>query len=425
MIQILKIISLSLISLVSACDSSQKKSESLPVINIEANMTNMKQVNLSLFANDCYYIPLENLKELELQGIYKNDISDSLIFVSDLKQCLLFDIKGNFISRIGNKGRGPEEYSTVNNLIIGNNRKVYVQTWNDLLEYNPDGSFSREYKNMMVINNDHISSLFPINDTLFLGKIDHATGQERYKAIIFEKDNGYKYYFRNYLSITRQGPIESDYEMDANIYKFGEIVFFQERSNDTLFYLNNQNKLVPAYYFNLGKLKLPFFTGGREDLQDYVSKIRNYIWIENTFQTPNYLLVDCQFNALFPAHRLTPRVITSGITSLLNTSKVLGIFNKKTRGFEFCKPTSTDNPLFTSGLYNDIDAGPRFFPLKQVNDSTMVMWVTTRELKDHVAGDDFKNNVPKYPEKKKQLEELANSLTEFDNPILMFVTFKK
>ena len=53
----------------------------------------------------------------------------------------------------------------------------------------------------------------------------------------------------------------------------------------------------------------------------------------------------------------------------------------------------------------------------------MVMWINAAELKTHVASDDFKNNVPKYPEKKKKLEELANSLSESDNPVLMLVTF--
>jgi hypothetical protein len=55
----------------------------------------------------------------------------------------------------------------------------------------------------------------------------------------------------------------------------------------------------------------------------------------------------------------------------------------------------------------------------------MVMWIKASELKDHIESNDFKNNVPKYPEKKKQLEELTSKLTEFDNPILILVTFKR
>jgi hypothetical protein len=54
----------------------------------------------------------------------------------------------------------------------------------------------------------------------------------------------------------------------------------------------------------------------------------------------------------------------------------------------------------------------------------MVMFVSAKELKDHVESDDFKNNTPKYSERKKELKEIADNLGEFDNPILMFVTFK-
>ncbi len=47
------------------------------------------------------------------------------------------------------------------------------------------------------------------------------------------------------------------------------------------------------------------------------------------------------------------------------------------------------------------------------------------ELKQYVESDAFKNSTPKYPEKKKQLEQLANSLNENDNPVLMLVKLKE
>ena len=110
---------------------------------------------------------------------------------------------------------------------------------------------------------------------------------------------------------------------------------------------------------------------------------------------------------------------------MYNNTNVLGLFDIKAEKLIFAEPTSTDNPLFTSGLYNDIDAGPRFIPQKQVNDSVMVMWVQAGELKNHVSSDDFKNNMPKYPEKKKELEKLAASLKETDNPVLVLVRLKE
>jgi hypothetical protein len=103
----------------------------------------------------------------------------------------------------------------------------------------------------------------------------------------------------------------------------------------------------------------------------------------------------------------------------------LGIYDIKSKELRFCEPTSTDNPLFTSGLYNDIDCGPRFFPKVMVNDNTMAMWVNAIDLKNHVASADFIKSEPKFPDKKAKLRDLADNLSESDNPVLVLITIKK
>ncbi|MDP3445144.1 MAG: hypothetical protein Q8T08_19970 [Ignavibacteria bacterium] len=52
-------------------------------------------------------------------------------------------------------------------------------------------------------------------------------------------------------------------------------------------------------------------------------------------------------------------------------------------------------------------------------------FVNSYELKAHVASTAFKDSNPKYPEMKKELEKLANSLNENDNPVLMLVKLKE
>jgi hypothetical protein len=47
------------------------------------------------------------------------------------------------------------------------------------------------------------------------------------------------------------------------------------------------------------------------------------------------------------------------------------------------------------------------------------------DLKNHVASEAFKKSKPLYPEKKKELEKLANSLKETDNPVLVLVRLKE
>ena len=46
-------------------------------------------------------------------------------------------------------------------------------------------------------------------------------------------------------------------------------------------------------------------------------------------------------------------------------------------------------------------------------------------LKEHVSGPEFLNSRLLFPEKKRALETLANSLSEDDNPVLMVVTMKR
>ena len=47
------------------------------------------------------------------------------------------------------------------------------------------------------------------------------------------------------------------------------------------------------------------------------------------------------------------------------------------------------------------------------------------KIKTRVESNEFENSVPKYAEKKKELEKLADSLKETDNPVLMVVRLKK
>jgi hypothetical protein len=76
-------------------------------------------------------------------------------------------------------------------------------------------------------------------------------------------------------------------------------------------------------------------------------------------------------------------------------------------------------------LTNDLDGGASFWPGKIINDSTLVSWIEALKLKEYIASNEFKESNPKYPEKKRELETLANSLKETDNPVLVLVRLKE
>ncbi len=77
------------------------------------------------------------------------------------------------------------------------------------------------------------------------------------------------------------------------------------------------------------------------------------------------------------------------------------------------------------GLINDLDGGPNIMPQTVKDNNILVAWVDAIDFKNHVASEAFRKSNPLYPEKKKELEMLANSLKETDNPILMLVSLKQ
>lgn len=425
MIQNLAIISIPVLILLSTCQRENKEENPLALVDIEANIDKMEIVNLSQFTDNIRYLTLEKIKDLPLVGLNHIDFLDNLILVDNGNICLLYDTSGHYISKIGSQGRGPGEYLGIMNMGLGEQKEIYISVLYDLLEYNISGAFLKKYPKSLLINNKYIMrTWYPIDDSLFIGQIPNSTGQIEYKAIIADKCGNIKQAYKNYILFKREREVAGGAEGFANFYHFEGSVYYKEIFNDTLFSLNDKYELVPRYYFNLGKLQMPVSEREKPMTQ---GKNWSYISLWDVFQTENYILMDCHFGNRFPAKRLTPKpsLNPGGGLVWINTNYVLGIFNKKTGEFTFCKPSDTDNELSTTGINNDIDCGPRFFPITMVNDSTLVMSVRADQLKAHIACEDFRNSVPKFPEKKKQLEDLANSLSDLDNPILMFVTFKK
>jgi hypothetical protein len=401
----------------------QNKSRQLQYIDIEASMSKMEVIKLSQFADNIKYVTFENKDDMFINTFMDFDILGNQIIVSNSTDgFLLYDSDGHFICRIGSIGRGPGEYSGIDLVGIGANKHIYVRSLYDLLEYRLDGSFIKRYNKCFMINDQfYMSGGYLVSDSLILGHIANTTGDKEWKALMVSINGTQKYYYKNYIKFKPKREMASTIEGYTYINKFNKIQYYKELYNDTLFRVNTKFEMVPQYVFKLGKFSEPL--SEREKLPPE-KDMTKYIHLFNLFQTQNNIFLFCQFYHNFPAKRLSPKEGTNDWLNWHNSTICLGIYDRKTSKLVFSKPSNTDNLLVTSGLYNDIDAGPKFLPVKQVNDSTLVMWIEAKQLKDHIASTDFKNMKPKYPEKKKELEILANSLSDFDNPVLMFVTFK-
>jgi hypothetical protein len=403
----------------------------LKVVDIESAITKKQKIFLSQYTDKIKYVPLEFNADHPISWMYYLDLSDEFIVVSDGKSCLLYSSSGHFLRAIGKNGRGPGEYTFVNGVFIIN-EKIYVRDLYDLNEYNAYGKFLRKYKNCFLAGAKFYlreNEAVMLNDSTIFGAVENSTGQVGYKAIITDTKGKIDNSFKNFIKFNPEpGKHGAKRLRQASIYKFNNNVHFLEPYNDTLFYLDDQYNLIPEYVFNLGKFGEPL--SERSKPVEKYDELK-YSHINNVFQTKNLLLINCSLNRDKAVKRVTqmvpPIAISNKDWGWYNTTAILGIFDKSNDKLIFSEQTRTDDHLSTSGLYNDIDGGPRFLPDLMANDSTLIMIIQSQYIKEHLTSDDFKEFILKHPDKKNDFKDLADSLENSGsgNPVLFLVRFNK
>ncbi len=131
---------------------SENLDKSLGVVEIMADGDYPeKTINLEDIA-DVRYVPLETTDQSLIQGINKMATSDDKIIICDLGQntIFIFDKDGHFINSINKQGPGPQDYSLIHNFAVDfQKEEIYIcdyQLKYRILTYSFGGDFIRESK---------------------------------------------------------------------------------------------------------------------------------------------------------------------------------------------------------------------------------------------------------------------------------------
>lgn len=144
----------SLVLLLTACGGKQEKVENTVAeltppdkVEIPANIkpTVDDVFPLSEVASDVEFVQLEVTDESLLGGELRSvHVSDSHILVDDYEIICLYTRKGKFLTRIGRKGQGPEEYVFVVCAVLDEpNKEVHLLTKTGVKTYDFNGKFKR------------------------------------------------------------------------------------------------------------------------------------------------------------------------------------------------------------------------------------------------------------------------------------------
>jgi hypothetical protein len=364
-------------------------------LNPFPKITNLKLTDLGFV--DIEYISLET-KESSLFSCPNTLFARGKLIVGDRvyivvigNDILKFKDNGLFEKKIGTVGRGPNEYLVAHDVQLDKKtQEIYLLArWQKkFFVYSENGNLLRTFPITFSPSEFQF-----IDDKILCYSENHMGNIEKsYNLIdtngIILKSFANKYPFDNRDAYVIQG--------ENLFYHFNNQVFKKEVYSDTVFLYKN-GAFRPNLVINVGE---KLITPNARSQFDGLYLACNYISPLNLFEFGDYVYYE--------------------FVSKFDFSNTLsfGFIGSKKSGFQ-----TLINP--EKGLINDLDGGPNILPRTTKDDNTIIGWVDALQLKTHVASEAFKNSLPKYPEKKKALENLANSLKETDNPVLILIKLKK
>lgn len=392
-----RILILSLVAL--SCQIEQNKDKNRIVTFDLKKLPKVTSIKLSdLGFVDIEYIPLESNEQSMISGtddlITRNKlvIGERDYLIQRFTTILEFQTDGRYITRIGTKGRGPNEFTAVHDVNINEtNQDIYLLArWQKkFFVYSENGKLIRTFQIPFSPSEFHF-----IEDKILCYSENHMGDIQNSYTLIDTNGKVIKYFPNKYPFKNHDA-----YGISAEnlFYRFDNKLFKKEVYSDTIYLYDNEN-FIPHMVIQVGE-KLLSPKARTEFDGFYLAK--NYIIPLNLFEFGDYVYYEFVYKYVIP-----------------NDVLIFSFIGSKKDNFQVVFNTG-------QGITNDLDGGLNFLPKTIKDDNTIIGWVDALKLKAHVASEVFKNSTPKYPEKKKELEKLANSLKETDNPVMVLVRLKK
>lgn len=361
------------------------------------------KIMLSEIADDITYIPLDN--NIPFTNFKYIITSNSLYFSAKGIGILKFDRQGKLIKKIGSKGRGPGEfYYGMDFTVDEKSGNVYLLDPGKIKVYSPSGIFLKDISyNKYLTSHSMPGGIEIYNFLLFLPDFI-MEGNSKFNWIFLDT-------LGNLVSSKENSfpPFQPKVGMRGCVYSIDNKLFYYNSFNDTIFSINSDLSTNCAYLFAKGDHRLSRSKIEAKSVEQLASQVSGLFKPIQMFETKKFIVLRYYY---------------------LQRAAIALIDKKTKKTFLAIKNDGLPQDGETSrfSLKNDLDGG---MPLTNMdysieNDEEYITSIINPfDLKIYISSDEFKTIIPKYPKKKKELEKLANSLKETDNPILMLVRLKK
>ncbi len=359
-------------------------------IDLSAGFSNIeKKIFLSSIASSLCYTLLEAVDESIIGEITKISFSNNYIVVFDRKlgKLLLFNSNGAYLRTIGKIGKGPNEFTGIEDLILDEDNGriyLYVSDWS-IKAFNLNGELVNNYPIKYpfwifdLLNDDYLMFYMPFPNTRVYGG---------YSIFIYSLAGAEK----NKL-LRRDISREPDCEMGPTLfsYKYHDTLCFWESFYDTIYGISKNKKIVPRWTFKHAKsyLNVEMQKKGQFDLD-------NTYFFSNMIETDDYFFL-----------------------SGYDKRRVLKVLYSKED--ETVSEVVYNYKIVDHGFHNDLDGGYPFWPTGKINDNCLYSIIEPTDFIE-IMNCEYNNKLPKNNNYK--INELINSITPMSNPIIMKAILK-
>ena len=207
-----------------------------------------REITLSEISTSLTYVPLDNT--VLFKHINKMLITSEFIFISGYPIGLVrYDINGTFRNQIGKVGNGPGEYRYGNKFSVDTqNSLIYILDMDEILVYDFDGKFIRSIQLEGI--NTRLDDIVYANSMLFISEgISMGFGEFDWLVL----DVSGKIISKKYNRIPQ---FTSRWGGHGRMFKFKRDVYYFNSYNDTIFKISDAT-FNPAYLFSNGDFRRP------------------------------------------------------------------------------------------------------------------------------------------------------------------------
>jgi len=376
------------------------------VLSLETINKEKGEELLSTLDPEITYIALETKDESIIRGVSKVAVLENGNFViSDNQTLHLFSPTGKHIREVSQRGNGPADYNRIWNIVpnhltggffIGTNRKV--------IEFDAGG----EYINNFETPQDRLMEMVCEPDgSLLCHKMNvPKSPEDTVPSWFLFRYNTQGVELKRFEDLTPRlgGPDIITFITPVRpLYVYNEQVRFNELGNDTLFIVG-EDKLCPYIIIDLGEMRMSASPKGTDENRDAVmNEMNEKLYLIQLMEDDNFFYMEFGW----------------GFT----VNSLFATYNKKSGQI-----TNYGNSTFMSpkgGLTNDVDGGLPFYPKMIDAKGTRLMAQNALTFKEEILEKrDYTRQKEKYGSKFEKLYQLAESLEEDANPVMMMVRSK-